>query len=453
MDVAAVPPDAATERVAAWLEANLGPVISIARQPRWRPVWFATVHAAGRSVEVCVRGTRTDMPHIFPLRHEMRFQELLHEHGIPVAEVHGWIDDPAAYVMAAVPGEQHFASTPDTERVAVVDDYLRILARLHALPLEPFEDAGIAGTEPGADPALVGLRRYEEVFRTTTRHPEPFMEFCLGWLRRNPPQARGRRAPVVWDSGQFHHRGGRITAVLDLELGHVGDPMMDLAGWRMRDTIVHYGDFRELYRRYEDVGGVPVDLDAIARHHLAFALTNQLVFGAAIRDPVPGSDLMTNLQWCCETNLFATEALAELLDLELPTVDLPAPAPSGSATAFQYLVGVLGRVRSDDPFTAYELRTGFRLARHLQRRDEIAEATEAADLDDLRPLLGHRPATPAEGERDLQAYVLADEGAHDRELVELFHRRNLRAQMLLGPAGSAMTRHLPIQPLRNPPSL
>jgi aminoglycoside phosphotransferase (APT) family kinase protein len=442
------PDDAATERVAAWLSANLGPVRAIARQPRWRPVWFATVECDGQPLEVCVRGERTDMPLIFPLRHEMRFQQLLHDHGIPVAEVFGWIDDPAAYVMAKVPGEQHFGTTPDAEREAAVDHYLQILVQLHALPLQPFVDAGIAGSEPGADPALTGLRRYEEVSRTTTRHPEPFMEFCLGWLRRNPPDSRGRRAPIVWDSGQFHHQGGRITAVLDLEIGHVGDPMMDLAGWRMRDTIVRYGDFRELYRRYEQLGGVPIDLDAIARHHLAFSLTNQLVFGAAIRDPIPQSDLMTNLQWCCETNLFTTEALAELLDIELPTVDLPEAAPSGSATAFEYLVGVLGGVRSEDPYLSYQMRSGFRLARHLQRRDEIAAATEAADLDDLRSLLGHRPATPADGERELQAYVLADtEGAHDRELVELFHRRNLRAQMLLGPAGSAMTRHLPIQPL------
>ena len=35
---------------------------------------------------------------------------------------------------------------------------------------------------------------------------------------------------------------GKILAVLDLELGHIGDPMMDLAAWRMRDTVVGYGD-------------------------------------------------------------------------------------------------------------------------------------------------------------------------------------------------------------------
>lgn len=449
MDPLDAPRDPATDRVAAWLADRFGgPVTAISRQARWRPVWFATVERDGDPLEVCVRGERTDMPLIFPLRHEMRFQRLLHEHDIPVAEVYGWIDDPAAYVMAKVPGEQHFGSATDDERRAAVDDYLGILARLHALPVDPFAAEGIVGTAPGDDPAVVGLHRYEEVFRTTTRHPEPFMEFCLGWLRRNPPDARGRRSPVVWDSGQFHHRGGRITAVLDLELGHVGDPMMDLAGWRMRDSIVGYGDFRDLYRRYEELGGVPIDPAAIARHHIAFTLTNQLVFGAAIRDHIPGSDLMTNLQWCCETNLFTTEALAEVLGIVLPTVEVPVPDPSASATAFQYLVATLGGLRSDDEFLGYQLRTGFRIARHLQRRDEIGAATEAADLDDLRPLLGHRPNSAADGERELQDFVLADaDGRHDRALVELFHRRNLRAQMLLGPANSAMTRHNPIQPL------
>ncbi|MCY4421573.1 MAG: hypothetical protein OXC06_00740 [Acidimicrobiaceae bacterium] len=46
----------------------------------------------------------------------------------------------------------------------------------------------------------------------------------------------------------------------------------------------------------------------------------------------------------------------------------------------------------------------------------------------------------------LEAFVLADTaGSHDTELLRLFHKRNLRAHMLLGPAGSAMTHHHTIQ--------
>jgi hypothetical protein len=72
-----------------------------------------------------------------------------------------------------------------------------------------------------------------------------------------------------------------------------------------------------------------------------------------------------------------------------------------------------------------------------------------ADLDDLHALLGRRPRDWFEGEAELERFVLADsEGRHDEALVRLFHRRNLRAQMLNGPAGSAMARHLKIQSFR-----
>ena len=70
----------------------------------------------------------------------------------------------------------------------------------------------------------------------------------------------------------------------------------------------------------------------------------------------------------------------------------------------------------------------------------------AADLDDLAALLGRRPETWQEGDAALEAFVLADDGARDDALVRLFHRRLWRAHQMLGPPGSAMTRHHPVQP-------
>lgn len=447
------PDPTATEAVRRWLEANVGGrVVHLARQPRWRPVWFADVECDGETLELCVRGDRVDMPLIFPLDHEMRFQALLHDHGIPTPAVYGFVESPRAFVMDRVPGRSDFVDTTDEERRSVVDDYLRILAHLHRLDPGPFVEAGIVRADRPEDSGLVGMARYERNYRSTKVHPDPFLEFCLGWIHRHPPASRGREAPVVWDSGQFHHAGGQVVAVLDLELGHLGDPMMDLAGWRMRDTIIPYGDFRVLYDRYAELAGTDVDLDAVQRHHIAFTLTNQLAFSAAVKDPPPGSDLMTNLQWCCETNLFATEALAEILGLELPVVEMPEPRDARAAAAHGHLVATLRAVDTEDEFLRYRLRGAFRQARHLQRVDEIGDALVEADLDDLHRLLGRRPASWREAEAELERFVLADvdRGEHDEVLVGLFHRRNLRAQMLLGPVGSAMTRHLPIQPFEGP---
>ena len=86
-----------TERVRHWLETRFGGTVTeLRRQPRWRPVWFATVERDGTSHQLVVRGDRTDMPLIFQLRHEMTLQLMLHDHGIPTPAVHGWIDEPMA---------------------------------------------------------------------------------------------------------------------------------------------------------------------------------------------------------------------------------------------------------------------------------------------------------------------------------------------------------------------
>jgi hypothetical protein len=98
-----------------------------------------------------------------------------------------------------------------------------------------------------------------------------------------------------------------------------------------------------------------------------------------------------------------------------------------------------------DEFDRHQIRIAFRLSRHLQRFDEIGDALTEADLDDLRALLGRLPATWQEGDAALEDFVLADQGAHDEELVQLFHRRCLRHKMALGPPGSAMVTHHPIQ--------
>jgi aminoglycoside phosphotransferase (APT) family kinase protein len=276
--------DDGTEQITAWLRTNIGgKVVRINRQPRWRPVWFADVEREGETLELCVRGDRLDMPLIFPLDHEMRLQATMHDHGIPTAKVYGWIDKPMAYVMDRVPGRNDFEQSTDAERRAAVDDYLQILARLHSLDIAPFVDAGIMRAPTPQQSGTFGLSRYEKVYRSIKVHPDPFMEFCLAWLRRNPPDSKQRESAIVWDSGQFHHQDGRIVAVLDVEIGHIGDPMMDLAAWRMRDTIIGYGNFAELYDRYSEITGEPIDLDAIQRHHFAFTLTNQLPLGAALR--------------------------------------------------------------------------------------------------------------------------------------------------------------------------
>jgi len=432
-----------------WVRTDLGgDVIAIERQTRWRPNWLADVDLDGQRIELMVRGQRIDSPLVFPLRHEMTFQDLLHRNGIPVPRVYGWLEALPAYAMERAPGRPDFADSTVAERDAVMAEYMRVLARIHALDVDEFAAAGVARAAPPAStPGSVGMAYFERLYRQTKRRPDPFVEFALGWLRRNPLPANAREAPIVWDSGQFHHCDGRITALLDLEIGHIGDPMMDLAAFRMRDTVLKFGDFDALYAIYADATGSTLDMAAIQYHHLAFTLTNELAFHGALAEPAPGSAYMTNLQWCTETNLHSVEAFAELLGYDLDeSVDLPEPARFTNEVAFRHLVQTLGSVTIDEPLSRYEVRNSFRLARHLLRRLELGPLLDQQDLDDLAPLLGYRPSDVDVADAELEQFVLSDDGRHDEALVQIFHRRFLRANAVLGPAGSAMTVHRKVQP-------
>ncbi|MEO5843025.1 MAG: phosphotransferase family protein, partial [Acidimicrobiales bacterium] len=378
--------------VVEWITTHLGgEVTAVSRQARWRPAWFVDVRLhGGGELHLYVRGERTDMAPIFPLEHELRVQQLLYDNDIPVPRVYGFCEQPKAIVMERTVGSVDFVGHADADRDSVMAHYAEILARMHALDLAPFVHAGVELPPDDVEVARTGMRAYERAYRSSKRRPDPYMEFCLGWLERNPPRHRVRPAVVVWDSGQFMHRDGRVVSLLDLELAHIGDALMDLAGLRMRDTVIGYGDLRAFYDRYQSLSGLAVDLDAIDYHHFAFTFTTQLALHRALADPTPESDLMNYKQWCSETNLYALESLAQFVDVELDDVDVPEPRESPMTVAHRHMVRSVRAMQGTDELTAYQQRIAFRLARHLDRFDEIGSIVVDLDLDDMTALLGTR---------------------------------------------------------------
>lgn len=432
-ETAAVPPD---ETVIATLEAEIEglKILGMERQTRWRPQWFMDCELDGKPIRLVCRGERLQEKEQ-PLREEMRFHKMLEERGIPVPKLYHWSDALNAFVMAFVPGQQSLVGLAPQVRDRIVDEYVEALAKLHMLDPQPFIDAGIrerTGT----------LNQIGEYRRTKTR-PYPFLEFGIGWVARNPPRKLERPVPVVHDSGQFHHHDGHLQTLIDLEFGGLGDPLEDLTVWRMRDTLIDYGDFRRIYAYYEELTGEPVDIESIQRMHVAACFGNEMMFGNAVRDPLPETDLMTYMQWDSETSLMATEALAEILDIELPTIDIPEPRDLITANTHGYLIELLRRLRPEEKYVQEELRRGFRAARHLQRMAEIGDRLWADNIDDIHHVTGHRYDGWREAEAGLEEFVLADRetGRYDRELVWLFHRMNLRTHLTMGPIGSKMATH------------
>ena len=85
--------------------------------------------------------------------------------------------------------------------------------------------------------------------------------------------------------------GGGVTAVVDWELAHLGDPMDDIAWLSLRATQEPLPDFPTRLREYEELSGNPID-DARVRYYRVMAETKLQVMSH--RGPRSGGDASDN---------------------------------------------------------------------------------------------------------------------------------------------------------------
>ena len=136
-----------------------------------------------------------------------------------------------------------------------------ILARLHAVPaqaLPPLPRREAADHIEGQRRALDLLDR-----------PQPVFELALSWLDRRKPAPTAQPVLVHGDyrTGNYLADESGVTAILDWEGAHLGDPIEDLGwlcvkSWRFGAIDRPAGGFgsrEELWSAYERAGGMKVD--------------------------------------------------------------------------------------------------------------------------------------------------------------------------------------------------
>ncbi len=86
---------------------------------------------------------------------------------------------------------------------------------------------------PAGDVAWAGeLEKWEKVIDEDELEPQPLARAAIRWMKRQPPPPAQRLSVVHGDyrTGNFlFDPQGKIRAVLDWEMAHLGDPLEDLA--------------------------------------------------------------------------------------------------------------------------------------------------------------------------------------------------------------------------------
>jgi len=410
------------------------------RESGGRPGWFLTLEQGGDKRRIYVRGDRGGdfgFTGRYGLQREARILQVLHAEGIPVPAVLLSSEDPNAIILEHVDGRNDFTEIEDAgERDRVARHFAEVMANWHAIAAEKFVAAGLELPESFEDCMIKDLEVWEAAHFPLIVEPVPLVTFACSWLRRNLPPPPARPVLVQGDTGpgQFIFRDGRVQAVVDFELAHLGDPMRDLAHIRARDVWYPTGALPDWFRYYSEYSGTPLDEHKIRYYSVIAMLTTALCLAPVVQKLDPRDE---HAEWIAQdvwSKLSTAEALGEVLGIDLDEPEIPTVRNSRASLPFDALEANLRDEQLpfvEDSFRAHRMRMFGRLLAHTRNLAEIGPEIDALERDDMAKLLGSRPSDVLQGTRDLDALVREAGPEMDETLVRYFYRHALREEALM----------------------
>lgn len=439
-DITTASPDygpAGEAKLRAFVEGLTGGTVKrMERLVRWRPAWLIDVQRGEETLKLHLRGDRGGDVSIFPeLQREADVIEVLGANAINVPHIYGVCQDPPCILMAAISGSRDMSTAAsDTERAALVREYIGQVAAMHRVPVEGFVAKGVQLPVGAQEIALAGLTAYLPLYLRTKSRPEPMVEFVLGWIRRNVPQHRTKAAFIQFDSGQFLHEHGKISGLYDFEFSMIGDPMVDLATMRMRESIEPLcADFKHVCKLYEEFSGEPVDLGVVAFHTLLFATISTMQFTGTVGKPRPGDAHSVYLEFDLALRQVVLLTLSRLMDVKLVAEPAPKERVGANASVLAQLADTVARIETTNPTEQTRQDSAAQLIEWLARADAFGPEMLARDLADVEALLGQRFEEWSDASAALEAYVMAAGPEHDVTLLHLFAALEGRRLLMYGP--------------------
>ena len=361
----------------------------------------------------------------------------LADSGVRVARFIAALPIQRALLGEFVAGEANFGKLPEgDERSSVARDLMDQLARLHRIDAAARPIEGMGALEPLQ--SLIERRLGELRQRNTGPAFDPLIHLSLNWLDANVPADLPAPVIVHGDAGpgNFLYANGKLTALLDWELAHYGDPMADIAMLCLRTLFQSFVSLPEAMAYYREAGGKEKSLPRIRYWRLLF----QTGFARRHRfdDPAapPPPNLGMNLVYSAIHRRVLSEALADAAGVTLEPLTLPQVPPGPRARSFALALDDLRETivpRIEDQQAAVKAKGLARLIKWWRDSERYEPALLHAELTEIEGLLGggfpdHARAWEAFG-------VAARDGSiADEVAIRICHRHVTREALLMGGA-------------------
>ncbi|MBW2422880.1 MAG: phosphotransferase [Deltaproteobacteria bacterium] len=317
---------------------------------------------------------------------------------IPTQKILGWSDEYQIAIQSMEPGRADLCHTSREEQHAVMSEFMDIMAKMHMVDIDAIDVAGF-DVPPTAE--AHSLQELESVEGLIDPRLSPDSSTILGtfgrrWLRNHVPTSVERTVLVQGDTGagNFLFEDGRVTAVVDWEWAHLGDPMEDLGNVWMRDIMNPScsGDLTPYFQEYARTTGFTLN-----RSTLIYYLVHQLVrsviaIPSLVRGPSWRSPVAMNVGYQGICDLLCCQAIGlqyDLDDVESEPLGIAENQEAGElyrVVANQLEQGLEPRL--DDDFDRSTATGAAELTRYLERRHTDGPRADAMELAGINALLG-----------------------------------------------------------------
>jgi crotonobetaine/carnitine-CoA ligase len=365
-----------------------------------RTTWGAQIRRGADILNVVARADGGDGPFSgtpFTLEREAGMYRALQGQNIPLPAFYGFDRAANLVVLERVPGEPAW-------NAEVLAALLRELARLHAIDTDKLELAGVARSARGE------FDLWAEIAASRLSPASAYVDFAIAFLRDRFPGEPPKLAVVHGDPGlgNLLWQDGQITALLDWEMSHLGDPLDDLAFLTVRAAMfgTELPDFSAAVRAHYGVLGT--EEQARLRYWQAVSvLRNLIICLSVISNPVRGRERLVHWMLVPSLQRLLMRSLGELAGVEVPAA-LPVPEATALAGT-EVLAGITAELDGlSDSASDPEARQRLRRARHL-----LAQLSTTISV---APQIGAAPRFDGDPDGDERANLLELAAAADRFL-------------------------------------
>jgi aminoglycoside phosphotransferase (APT) family kinase protein len=390
------------EAVRAWIESVADEPIAALEPVGFgssNQTWFVTLAGGRRWVVRIDTGDGPTAGTELSLKREATMIRALGPHGVRVPGLIAVDDAGTTMLMERAPGTHRLPKVDIAERATVVDDYIDTLAELHRVDVTSLSLPGYHLPTTPESHARNEVELWRRIYEIRRRRRDPLLEFTFALLHLRAPTTVAKTVVCHGDvgPGNFTIDQGRVTALVDWEFTHIGDPMDDLAWWAFRghDMAGHLGDLGSQLEHWSKATGLPLDRGAI-EYYRALVMLRWLVCSVATVDSGgPGIDRSVHNQLIALIGALLPQSLARILQVDLdPT---PQLADEGVTLGVQT---VLDTMRQDlteviapaieDPLARQRAAAMAGYLSHLEKVNEIGAQTMEANAADLAQLLGNQ---------------------------------------------------------------